>query len=222
MQSTSCEVGSAPTYYGCSRSEDWHSRTRKCSDGEVGHRILRGGQASRASRRPLACVGGGMGLCVSTTRCRRPLRTARRTGLISYLYNLYIIFCSWRTSVAAWRWVSKQLAVVVRCCARRQTLPLRAVLDRLEAGGCGREQRVLCDALSEVVAPQRAAAVAAEYGSLGAIMEALRARCVGARKTRGWGKGTSWGRLGGQGRAGGWLRGGCGLRGLRRMRTGNS
>ncbi len=83
------------------------------------------------------------------------------------------------------------------------------MLDRLEAGGCGREQRVLCDALSELVAPQRAAAVAAEYGSLGAIMEALRARWEYQLEAPGW-----------QGGAGACLWSG-GSRGLQHVRPGS-
>eukprot|EP00198_Chlamydomonas_reinhardtii_P014024 XP_001703361.1 predicted protein [Chlamydomonas reinhardtii] len=71
----------------------------------------------------------------------------------------------------------------------KSTIPLRVIKDvlrdRAAAAAAADDDDeaeslvpalVLCDALSHLVVPQSAAAVAAEYGSLGAIIEALKAR----------------------------------------------
>lgn len=56
-------------------------------------------------------------------------------------------------------------------------MPLRTIKEVLSQQG-GREQLTLCEALSQLVTPQRAAAVAAEYPSMAALIEALNARWV--------------------------------------------
>ncbi|KXZ56346.1 hypothetical protein GPECTOR_1g306 [Gonium pectorale] len=60
----------------------------------------------------------------------------------------------------------------------KSTVPLRAVKEVLSQEG-GPEQLALCDALSCLMAPQRAAAVAAEHPSLAALLEALKAKPAG-------------------------------------------
>ncbi|GLC35763.1 hypothetical protein PLESTB_000491700 [Pleodorina starrii] len=72
----------------------------------------------------------------------------------------------------------KRLEAYLNTFGSRTTVPLRSIKEVLGQQG-GAEQLTLCEALSQLVAPQRAAAVAAEYPSMAALIEALRARPEG-------------------------------------------